>query len=444
MPARADMRSARFGGRSLAMSAHVHAEVGSRLVALIALITAIALPSHAPAQTPSITITVSPAGPVRTITEAVALATPGARIVVMPGTYREPTIVVTKSVRIIGTNWPVLDGDGSHEIMTIDADSVTVRGLVLRNVGTSFVEDRAALRVVDSRDCVLEDNRIEQAFFGIYLAGVTGCRVSRNTLRAETGTEAASGNGIHLWSSSDITIEDNRISGHRDGIYLEFARESVVQRNLSEGNLRYGLHFMYSDDCRYLENVFRANLAGVAVMYTKRIAMIGNRFEDNWGSASYGLLLKEISDPTIVDNRFSRNTIGLLADGAVRMVATGNVFTSNGWAVKLMASSYDGRIERNDFVGNTFDVASNSMESGNRFSGNYFDSYRGYDLDRDGVGDVPHRPVRLYSVFVERNPPALILLRSFFSDLLDLAERVLPVLTPGALVDERPAMRRAS
>jgi nitrous oxidase accessory protein len=319
-----------------------------------------------------------------------------------------------------------------------------VRGLVLRNVGASFVEDRAALRVVDSRDCVIEDNRIEQSFFGIYLAGVTGCRVSRNTLRAEKGTEAGSGNGIHLWSSSDITIEDNRISGHRDGIYLEFTRESVVQRNLSEGNLRYGLHFMYSDDCRYLENVFRANLAGVAVMYTKRIAMIGNRFEDNWGSASYGLLLKEISDPTIVDNRFSRNTIGLLADGAVRMVATGNVFTSNGWAVKLMASSYDGRIERNDFVGNTFDVASNSMESSNRFSGNYFDSYRGYDLDRDGVGDVPHRPVRLYSVFVERNPPALILLRSFFSDLLDLAERVLPVLTPGALVDEHPAMRRAS
>ena len=411
---------------------------------LVALVALIALPSGAPAQTPPITITVSPTGPVRTITEAVALATPGAQIVVMPGTYREPTIVVTKSVRIIGTNWPVLDGDGSHEIMTIDADSVTVRGLVLRNVGTSFVEDRAALRVVDSRDCVIEDNRIEQAFFGIYLAGVTGCRVSRNTLRAEKGTEAASGNGIHLWSSSDITIEDNRISGHRDGIYLEFVRGSVVQRNLSEGNLRYGLHFMYSDDCRYIENVFRANLAGVAVMYTKRIAMIGNRFEENWGSASYGLLLKEISDPTIVDNRFSRNTIGLLADGAVRMVATGNVFTGNGWAVKLMASSYDGRIERNDFVGNTFDVASNSMESSNRFSGNYFDTYRGYDLDRDGVGDVPHRPVRLYSVFVERNPPALILLRSFFSDLLDLAERVLPVLTPGALVDERPAMRRAS
>lgn len=360
----------------------------------------------------------------------------------MPGLYREPPIIVDKSLQIVGMGWPILDAEGLHEIMTIRADSVAVRGLVLRNVGTSFLEDRAALRVVDARGCVIEDNRIQNAFFGIYLAGVTGCRLSRNTLHAQKGTEAASGNGIHLWNSSEITIEDNEISGHRDGIYLEFVRESVVQRNLSEGNLRYGLHFMYSDDCHYIENVFRKNLAGVAVMYTKRIEMIGNRFEDNWGSASYGLLLKEISDPTIVNNRFSRNTIGLMADGAVRIVATGNEFAENGWAVKLMASSYDGRFERNAFVGNTFDVATNSMETSNRFRGNYFDVYRGYDLNRDGVGDVPHRPVRLYSVFVERNPPAMILLRSFFSELLDLAERVMPVLTPRALVDDRPAMRR--
>ena len=84
------------------------------------------------------------------------------------------------------------------------------------------------------------------------------------------------------YSVGGLTL--NRIAGHRDGIYLEFVHGTVVAGNTSERNLRYGLHFMYSDDCRYIENVFRANLAGVAVMYTKRIAMIGNRFEDNWGT----------------------------------------------------------------------------------------------------------------------------------------------------------------
>jgi nitrous oxidase accessory protein len=337
----------------------------------------------------------------------------------------------------------VLDGENARQIMTVSADDVTVRGLVFRNVGTSNIDDRAAIKIVRSSGCTIENNRVENSFFGIYLAGVTDCRIANNDLHAVKGTETSSGNGIHVWSSSGITIEDNTISGHRDGIYFEFVKASTVRRNVSHENLRYGLHFMYSDDCHYVANVFRRNLAGVAVMYTKRVEMVENRFEDNWGSASYGLLLKEISDPRIERNHFSRNTIGLVADGAARIVASNNTFEGNGWALKLMGSTYEGRFERNNFVGNSFDVATNSQdsESSNTFTGNYFDTYRGYDLDRDGVGDVPHHPVRLFSVLAERNTPTLILLRSTFVDLLDMAERVMPSLTPATLVDARPAVR---
>lgn len=422
------------------------------LLALSALMTHAATaqssaPPRAGVGTPSSvtsppTLRVSPTGAIRTITDAVRMAPAGARIVVASGIYREPTLLVEQPLEIVGEGWPVLDGEGARQILSIGADDVTIRGLVLRNVGSSYVEDRAAIKVVKASGCVIEQNRFEDTFFGIYLAGVTGCRVARNELRASGTTEAASGNGIHLWGSRDVVIEDNRVRGHRDGIYLEFSPASVVRRNESEGNLRYGLHFMYSDDCRYERNLFRHNLAGVAVMYARRIVMIGNQFEDNWGSASYGLLLKEIYDPQLEGNRFHRNTVGLLADGAVRIVARDNAFTQNGWAMRLMGSTYDGVFERNDFVGNTFDVASNSRQSQNRLTGNHFDSYRGYDLDRDGVGDVPHRPVRLFSVLVEQNPPSLILLRSFFVELLDMAERVVPALTPEALRDDQPAMRR--
>ena len=391
---------------------------------------------------PRITIVVSPDGDVRTVGEAVRRAQPGGRIVVRAGTYREPTIVVDKPLEIVGDGWPVLDGEGAREIMAVGADDVTVRGLVLRNVGTSFTEDRAALRIVKASRCVIDGNRIENAFFGIFLAGVADCRVSSNVLTATIATETASGNGIHLWSSSRITVEGNRISGHRDGIYLEFARTAVVRDNISERNLRYGLHFMYSDDCEYIANTFRRNLAGVAVMYAKHVIMRGNRFEDNWGAASYGLLLKEIADVRIEQNAFHRNTVALFADGAARIIALDNVFADNGWAVKLMGSTYDGRFERNDFTGNTFDFSSNGAEGSSRLRGNHFDAYGGYDLDRDGHGDVPHRPVRLFSVLVERNPPSVILLRSVFVDLLDAAERVLPVLTPAGLADDQPAMRR--
>ncbi len=387
-------------------------------------------------------VVVSPAGPVRSIAAALKLVRTSGRVIVTAGIYREPTIVVTRPVEIIGRGLPVVDGEGVRGLFEIAADDVTVRGLHLTRVGTSYIDDRAALRIHDARGCAILDNQISDAFFGIYLAKVDGCRIERNVLRASHLTETTSGNGIHLWSSRDVVIANNRVGGFRDGVYFEFVRDTEVRDNVSEGNLRYGLHFMYSDDCSYLRNTFRRNGSGVAVMYTKRVAMTENRFEHNWGAASYGLLLKEISDARLERNVFYRNSTGLLADGANRMIANRNDFIENGWAVKLDASTVDGRMTRNNFIANTFDIASNSREPSTVVTGNFWDAYRGYDLDRDGVGDVPFRPVRLFSLIIERHEPALLLLRSAFVELLDAAERALPAITPTTLADARPAMRR--
>ena len=406
------------------------------------LVVLAALGVHSDGASAQHRIDVSSSGAVRSIGAAVASARSGDTVIVHAGLYREPQIVVDKPLTIVGNGEPVLDGEGSHGLVLVTADDVTIRGLVLRNVGTSFVEDRAAIRVNSAHACVIEQNRIENGFFGIYLANVTDCRVSGNVLRATGRRETESGNGIHLWTSRRITIDGNRVSGHRDGIYFEFVHDSDIRGNVSKDNLRYGLHFMYSDDCRYLQNTFQHNGSGVAVMYTKRVQMIGNRFEDNWGPAAYGLLLKEISEPRLESNVFSHNTTGLLADGANRLVAVHNDFVGNGWAIKLEASTGDGHFEHNNFAENSFDLATNSRSPSTTFAGNYWDTYRGYDLNRDGVGDVPHRPVRLFSLLVEHNAPALILIRSAFVELLDGAERMIPTLTPDALVDATPAMRR--
>ena len=184
------------------------------------------------------------------------------------------------------------------------------------------------------------------------------------------------------------------------------------------------------------------NRAGGAVMNTKVVEMDGNRFERNWGPSAYGLLLKEIADARITNNSFAGNSTALFADGTDRMVVEGNGFVRNGFAVRLRASAQQSRFAANDFVGNSFDVATNSRNSYSAFSGNYWDAYRGHDLDRDGVGDVPFRPVRLFSLLVEHYPPTFVLMRSLLVDLLDAAERVIPALTPEALVDSAPAMRR--
>lgn len=410
-----------------------------RIVLIATALVVTAMPAAAAAQD---TLRIAPRAGHATIGDAVRRAKPGSVIVIGAGTYREPTIVLDRSLQLIGQGNPVLDGEGARELILVTADDVTVRGLVLRNTGSSYVQDRAALKAMDVTGCVIEGNRIEEAFFGVYLGRVTKCRVRNNVLLSHAASEGTAGNGIHLWTSRGVEITGNDVRGHRDGIYLEFTSAARVHGNTSTRNLRYGLHFMYSDDCEYTDNTFSANLAGVAVMYSQKVTMTGNRFSDSWGGASYGLLLKEIYDPVIAGNVFSRNTVGIVADGAVRIQVLDNTFERNGWAVRLLASTYDGRFEKNNFLGNTFDVTTNSFTVQNRFHGNYFDSYRAYDLDRDGFGDVPHRPVRLFAVLVERNPQAILLLRSFLVGVLDIAERMIPAVTPGNLADASPAMQR--
>ncbi|MCU0647895.1 MAG: nitrous oxide reductase family maturation protein NosD [Gemmatimonadaceae bacterium] len=387
------------------------------------------------------TFVVSSAGPYTRIADALAAAPAHATITVRPGRYREPTVIVRRPVTISGMPGAELDGEGARELLVVAADSVTVRGLTFRNTGRSQVEDRAALRVTNALHCTIERNTFIDTFFGIYLAKVEGCRIHANRLTGPAGSQMLTGNGIHLWSSRDVTITDNVIRRHRDGIYFEFVRHGAAIGNESAGMHRYGLHFMFSDSCRYERNRFVENTSGVAVMYTNHVVMRGNDFSRNRGPAAYGLLLKEISDSELHDNRFRDNSIGLHLEGANRNQIAGNRFEGNGWGVRMMADAQDNLVEGNVFARNTFDVATNSRSSTSTFRGNWWDRYRGYDLDRNGRGDVPFAPVRLFATVATDAPATVLLLRSVLVDLLDLAERVVPMITPEGLVDAAPLMR---
>ncbi len=386
-------------------------------------------------------LVVSPAGPFRTIASAVAAAAPGDTVVVRRGVYREPTVRIDRGITVHGEPGAVLDGEGVRQLIVIAGDGATVRGLTFRNTGSSYHEDRAAVHADSATRCQIEGNRFERTFFAIYLARTEGCVVRHNVVIGSPSTETATGNAIHSWGSRDLLVEGNRLSGHRDGLYFEFTRHATVRDNVSEGHIRYGLHFMYADSSSYERNVFRRNGSGVAVMYSKVVAMTGNTFEENRGATAYGLLLKEIADVRLDRNTFRANTTGLLADGAERVQVLDNRFEANGWAIRLLSSTSDGTFRGNAFSGNSFDVAVNSRSTTPDFEANWWDAYRGWDLDRDGTGDVAHHPVRLFALLVERAPAAMMLQRSLFVRVLDAAERTLPVLTPSNVADTRPLMR---
>jgi nitrous oxidase accessory protein len=387
-------------------------------------------------------LVVDPRGPMRTITEALATVKPGQTITVRAGTYREPTLVVsTARVTIEGEGWPVLDGESQRAVLIVAADDVTVRGLEVARTGVSNIEDRAGIRVRDAANCRIEHNRLRDNLFGIYLQRSIGCTVTSNDVSAHGDGQSTSGNGIHMWYSPHTTVEHNHIAGHRDGIYFEFSSGGVTRNNTSEHSQRYGLHFMFSDSCHYEFNTFRDNNSGVAVMYSRGITIHHNRFERSLGGAAYGLLLKEILGGEISDNVFTENSTGLYLEGSSHLAVRDNDFLSNGWAAKVLASAMDNQFTGNRFVGNAFDVATNSRSANSTFDRNWWDAYKGYDLDRDGVGDTPFHPVRLFALVVEQHQPTLLLLRSPMVAVLDAAERVFPVLTPEALVDKHPLMR---
>ncbi len=382
--------------------------------------------------------------PAQNLKRVIEQARPYDTILIYKGLYRVNNVLINKPLVIIGQNFPVLDGQMKSEIFTITASNVTVKGIHFQNVGMTSMIDWAAVKVLEASNVNIIGNRIRNSYFGIYLSASDHCLVQGNDVQGNPKEEQNTGNGIHAWKCDSIRIEKNHIAGHRDGIYFEFVTNSLTQHNDSQQNIRYGLHFMFSHQNAYLYNHFHKNGAGVAVMYTKFVTMKHNIFEQNWGGAAYGLLLKDISDSHIEHNIFSTNTVGVYMEGCSRSFFSNNQFIKNGYAIRVQANCDDNTLVYSNFKGNTFDVATNGEVVLTKVAHNYWDKYEGYDLNRDGIGDVPFRPVSLYASVIERIPQAMMLLRSFTVTLLDRIEKIIPSITPEGMKDESPMMKPIS
>ena len=376
------------------------------------------------------------------ISEAITLSSAGDTIKVNSGTYQEHEILIDKKLTIIGKQKPVVDGTKTGHVFMILADSVELSGLRVINVGKSYTKDFAGIYISRSKHFKISNMILEDVFFGILVEKSHFGVISGNLISSHAVEEAGAGNGIHLWHCSNVLIDNNEIHNVRDGIYFEFVEDSRIINNYSHNNIRYGLHFMFSHNDEYEHNTFTNNGAGVAVMFSKFIKMKYNTFLHNWGTASYGLLLKEINDAEIENNLIQENTIGIFIEGSNRINYKRNNLVGNGWAIKIAGACYTNIFTMNNFLYNSFDVSYNSKINDNSFNNNYWSSYSGYDLDRDGVGDVPFRPVKLFSYVVNKTPETIVLLRSLFVDIINFSEKVSPVFTPDNLKDESPLMRK--
>jgi nitrous oxidase accessory protein len=382
------------------------------------------------------------------ITKALQNSTEGDVIVVKDGVYKE-SVIINKRVRLIGENEPVIEGNYNGDVVRIEADKVLFKGFKIRKSGANLLKDESGIKVVNSQGVIIEDNRLNDVLIGIYLYSSPGNEISNNTSygRAEFTTQESNGNGIHLWKSPNNTIEGNQIRKHRDGIYIEFSPGNIIRGNHCRGNVRYGLHYMYSDENTFEGNIFEENGTGSALMYSKNIILRKNTFKSNLGLNGFGILLKSLSDSIAEENVITDNTVGIFMDEANRNIFTRNNFLRNGWAIDLFSSSTDNVFYANNFSDNSYQVMTDTDRSINQFykdyTGNYWSDYKGYngyDLNGDGIGDIPYKPVKLLSYLVKRFPDLTVFIDSPGFQALEFAERVLPVLNPVELEDQYPLM----
>ena len=278
-------------------------------------------------------------------------AAPGATVVVEAGDYAGD-VMVDRPLRLVGRGRPRLLGSGGGSVVRVRADDVTIEGFDIDgrgggDLGRDSSGVHVAARRVRVRDC-----RISNALFGIYLREADGSAVEGCQVRGIPGKEPGEkGSGIHVWNTVGFRFEGNELADVRDGFYIQSSSKGTIVSNVAR-DLRYGLHYMFSDDNVFEDNVFENGAAGTALMYSRRIVFRRNSFLHNRGFASVGLLFKTCDDVLAEDNLIADNARGIFIEGSYRNVFRRNVVAESDAAIVLYDSSAENRFEGNSFVSN--------------------------------------------------------------------------------------------
>ena len=369
-------------------------------------------------------------------------AVPGDTIRLAEGTYRE-NIVVDVPVTLTSDSGATIRGGYQGNVVHVTAAGTVLEGLHIAEASPRLTKDMACV-LVEADDVTIRNCTVTESLHGIYVKGGNRIHILGNTIEGRLDLiEADRGNGIHLWNSSENRIIENEIFNVRDGIYFSFADSTAIERNHIH-NARYGLHYMYSNDNSFFDNLFENNVAGAALMYSEDIIFARNTFARCRGFRAYGILLQSMSRVTARENLIVDNSRGIFMNNADSCVIESNDVVNNDLAIQLNGGCDGNLFVRNNFINNLSDLLLDVSDLETRWAdaggGNYWSSYRGYDLDRDGTGDLPYPIQNVFQILETRVPEVRFYLLSPAAEVLKAAERALPILRLGDAQDPRPAM----
>lgn len=408
------------------------------VLGVIAVVTGLFSPQEIFAQT----LTVG-GSPYSTIQSAVNHSVDGDSILVKPGTYRE-SLVIQKSIQLVGEEFPVIDGDGKGTVVTINAPDVVLRGFVIKNSGDLLASENSGLLAAGARP-LIENNRFENVLFGVYLSRASGGILRGNFLSGKVLETSRRGDLIRVWYSDDVVIENNRTERGRD-VVLWFSKNITLRGNEFRRG-RYGVHFMYCLNADVENNRFVGNSVGAYLMYSQGLKLRGNTISGNRGPSGFGIGFKDMKDALIDGNIVASNRVGLYLDGCETLLCQGNTVAHNDIGFNLMPTALRNRFNGNNVIDNAEQtlIDGSSIQTVNEWNGNYWSDYRGFDAGGDGIGDVPYRTMRLFERLTDRFHDLKIFFGSPSVQAIDFAATTFPVFAPKPkFEDTRPLMHPAS
>lgn len=372
----------------------------------------------------------------------IAQAQPGDHIHLQAGKY-SGDVVIDKPLTLSGPadRSAVIQGTDTGRPIWIKAADVTVQHLTVRGSGMNLFDMDAAIFLDRAADnALIQDNDILDNLIGVYVWGPQNALVKGNRIVGNvTLRRAERGNGVQLWNTPGSEVVGNDIQSGRDGIYVNASKQNSFRDNTFR-DVRFGVHYMYTQDSEVRNNVSMGNDIGYALMFSERLKVTDNLSID---SRDHGLALNAVNQSTITGNQVLGGEKCVFIYGANINALHDNRFENCDIGVHFTAGSEQNKMSNNAFINNQTQV----MYVGTRYldwseegRGNYWSDNSAFDLDGDGIADVAYRPNNVMDQVLWRAPMAKLLLNSPATQVIKWAQAQFPAIHPGGVVDSAPLM----
>lgn len=380
--------------------------------------------------------------------EAIDNAKEGSILKLPKGVYKG-SIIINKPISIIGKeDGVIIDGEQKGTVILVTSPYVTLKNLTITGSGNRHDQIDAAIKINNSKQSEVSDCTITDSLFGLDITMTNNSIFSNNYITSKDLELGVRGDGLRLWYSNDNIVSKNTLIKSRDMV-VWYSHGNTIEDNYGEQN-RYSLHFMHAGKNLVKNNTYKLNSVGIFFMYSKDTTAIGNVIQSSLGATGMGIGLKDVSNMTLKDNTIIYCAQGIYLDRSPFEPDTNNWVENNkilynSEALHFHSISENNIVKNNIIQGNIEDIINDSRGAKteqNEIVGNYWDNYNGFDINKDNIGDTPHKVYQYADQMWAYNSNIKFFYGSPVISLLNFLAKLAPFSQPVFLMsDKEPKLK---